>query len=108
MQQSVQYTVSKFRLTHLMLHFLQEGLEQLCLLGQGCLLAWWRGVQFYFQCCRQLWEYISRHRVTECAHVRACVFVSSTKSVNINILYDNLVSALTRCMVLNIPETLCV
>lgn len=53
-QQSVQCTVSKFSLTHLMLHFLQEGLEQLRLLGQGCLLAWWRGIQFYFQCCRQL------------------------------------------------------
>lgn len=50
----VSSAVSKFSLTHLMLHFLQEGLEQLCLLGQGCLLAWWRGIQFYFQCCRQL------------------------------------------------------
>lgn len=59
---------SKFSLTHLMLHFLQEGLKQLCLLGQGCLLAWWRGVQFYFQCCR-LQEEISRHRVTECVCV---------------------------------------
>lgn len=73
--------VSKFSLTHLMLHFLQEGLKQLRLLGQGCLLAWWRGVQFYFQCCR-LQEEISRHRVSVCV----CL---SIHSVDINISYDD-------------------
>lgn len=36
--------------TNLMLHFLQKRLQQLRLLGQGRLLAWWGGKHFYFQC----------------------------------------------------------
>lgn len=38
---------------------------------------------------------------------RACVCVS-IHSVNINILYDELVTALKRCTALNIPQARCV
>lgn len=86
--------VSKFSLTHLMLHFLQEGLKQLCLLGQGCLLAWWRGVQFYFQGCR-LQEEISQRRV--------CVFLSTQSTL----IFHMMISHRSR-KVLNIPQTPCV
>lgn len=82
--------MSKFRLTHLMLHFLQERLQQLRLLGQGCLLAWWRELQFYFQC----W---SLQEVSSC--VGGGGLSASIHSVPINISYIEVFAAvIKRCI----------